>query len=218
MAVVTVSPRTCSGLAYSGVISCSPAAVGASVWPAISGLSSLAMPKSSSLGTPSCVDEHVGRLDVAVDDQVLVRVLHRRGQLQEEVEPRVGVEFAAIGVVDQRRAVDILHHQVGPSVGGGAAVEQPRDVRVVESGEDLPLGAEAADDRIGVHPPLEDLQRHPLVEGVVVAHGQEHRAHAALSQLADEPVGADARLERLVECVVGLGSGDVVGHGHNPRV
>ena len=89
---------------------------------------------------------------------------------------------------------------------------------MVEAGEDLPLGAEAADDGVGVHPPLEDLQGDPLVEDVVVAHGQEDRAHAALAQLADEPVGADARLERLVECVVGLGSGDVVGHGHNLRV
>ena len=56
VAVVTCSPRTCSGLAYSGVIICSPGAVAAaSVWPESSAFRSLAMPKSSSFGTPSCV-------------------------------------------------------------------------------------------------------------------------------------------------------------------
>ena len=53
MAVVTARPRTCSGLAYSGVISGWPAAVGASVWPPSSGFSSFAIPKSRSLGVPS---------------------------------------------------------------------------------------------------------------------------------------------------------------------
>ena len=37
----------------------------------------------------------------------------------------------------------VLHHEVGLAVLGFAGVEQARDVRVVQAGEDLPLGAEA---------------------------------------------------------------------------
>ena len=45
------------------------------------------MPKSSSLGSPVGGDQDVGRLEVAVDDQVLVRVLDGRADAPEEVEP-----------------------------------------------------------------------------------------------------------------------------------
>ena len=182
------------------------------------GIEQLGDAEIEQLGDAVLGDQHVGRLDVAVDHQVLVRVLHRRGQLQEDVEPRVGVEHARFGVLDQRRAVDELHHQVRPAVGRRAAVEQPGDVGMVEAGEDLPLGAEAADDGIGVHPALQHLEGDALVERVVVADGEIDRAHAALAQLADQAVGTDARFERRVERVVGLRSGRVVRHGHDRRV
>ena len=50
----------------------------------------LAMPKSITFGTgtPSCsVDQDVRRLDVAVDDPLLVRVLDRLADLDEQIEP-----------------------------------------------------------------------------------------------------------------------------------
>ena len=50
------------------------------------------MPKSSSFTRPSVVDEHVGRLDVPVDDQVRVRMRDRREHVEEEAEPRFHVE------------------------------------------------------------------------------------------------------------------------------
>ena len=59
-------------------------------------------------------------------------------------------------------------------------------------GEDLALVAEAADDRLGVHAALEDLERHALLEGVVAADRQVDGAHAAAAQLADQAVRADA--------------------------
>ena len=79
---------------------------------------------------------------------------------------------------------------------------------MVQAGEDLPLGAEAADDGVGVHAALEDLQRDALVEHVVVAHREEHGAHAALAQLAHEPVGPDSGAVRPARG--GLDSGEVV--------
>ena len=75
---------------------------------------------------------------------------------------------------------------------------------MVEAGEDLALGAEAPHDRLGVHAALEDLEGDALVEHVVVAHRQEHGAHAALAQLADQPVGADARVGALDGVVEGM--------------
>ena len=44
------------------------------------------MPKSSSLTVPSCEQEDVRRLDVAVHDALLVRVVERVAQLRDDVE------------------------------------------------------------------------------------------------------------------------------------
>ena len=63
---------------------------------------------------------------------------------------------------------------------------------MIEPGKDLPLGAEAAHDRLGVHPALQDLERDALAERVVIARGEVHGAHAALTELAHQAVGADA--------------------------
>ena len=46
------------------------------------------MPKSSSLTWPSAVDQHVRRLQVAVDDQVGVRVRDRRQHVEEQPDAR----------------------------------------------------------------------------------------------------------------------------------
>src|SRR5688572_19332910 len=98
-----------------------------------------------------------------------------------------------------RLALDELHREVGQAVGRGAAVEQAADEWMVEAGEDLALVAEAPDDRLGVHAALEDLQRHPLLEGVVAPDREIHRAHAAAAQLSDQAVRADAAaLNRLL--------------------
>ena len=48
------------------------------------------MPKSMTLGTgrPSCsVDQHVGRLEVAMDDALLMGVLHGLADLNEQLQP-----------------------------------------------------------------------------------------------------------------------------------
>ena len=88
------------------------------------------------------VDQDVRGLDVAVDHQVLMGVLHRGADLAEEVDP--GVESQAVlgRSTVEGHALDVLHDQVGPAVVGGAAVEEARDAGVVEGGQDLPLGAE----------------------------------------------------------------------------
>jgi hypothetical protein len=136
--------------------------------------------------------------------------LHGRAEQQEELQPRRRLQVARVGVIDERSALDELHHQIRQAVRRAAAVEQARDVRVIQAGEDLPFGAEPPHDRLGVHSALEDLQGDALVEDVVVAHGQEDRAHAALAELAHEPVGAQARVHAW-RAVGGVDAGDVVG-------
>jgi hypothetical protein len=58
-------------------------------------------------------------------------------------------------------------------------------------GEGLPLGLEASDDRPGVHPQLDDLERHAATDGVHL-FGQVHNPHAAFTELLEDLVRADA--------------------------
>ena len=65
--------------------------------------------------------------------------------------------------------------------------------RMVERGEDLPLGAEAAHQRLAARGAArEQLDRHPLPELAVRALGEVDDPHAAAADLLDQPVGAIA--------------------------
>ena len=137
------SPSTCSGLANPGVSACMTVIVGAAPGSVALGCSSLAMPKSSSFTRPSGVDEDVAGLEVAVDDQTLMRVTHRAADVAKELQPLTHPVAALLAIAVERLAVDELHHEVRQPVVGRAAVDEPRDVGVLEAREDLALRAQA---------------------------------------------------------------------------
>ena len=120
-----------------------------------------------------------------------MRVLHRRADLPEQLQPRGGIEPARLAVLHDGLALDVLHGEVRQTVGRRPAVEEAGDVRVLEAGEDLTLVAEAADDGIGVHAAFEDLDGDALLVRVVAADGQIDRPHAATSQLATQTIRPD---------------------------
>ena len=96
----TASPRTCSGLAYSGVISCRPAP-SARASGRRARVEQLGDAEVEQLGRAVGGHQDVGRLEVAVDDQVLVRVLDGRADVTEQLEARRGVEPVRVAVVDR---------------------------------------------------------------------------------------------------------------------
>ena len=61
---------------------------------------------------------------------------------------------------------------------------------MVHERQGLPLDLEPGDDLGGVHPRLDDLQRHLAVHRVRLLGPVDH-THAALAQPFDQPVGAD---------------------------
>ena len=104
---------------YIGVPSSWPhlvAAVSAVSWRSIA----LAMPKSMILGTgPLSLrgDQHIRRLDVAMDDSFLMRVLDGIANDAEQLQPLWNRQFVLISVLGDGHALDQLHHEVG--TGGG---------------------------------------------------------------------------------------------------
>src|SRR6185295_14738833 len=100
------------------------------------------------------------------------------------------------GDVD-RPAVDIFRDQERLAVRRRAAVDELADRGVREPGQDLALGEEPPARLLARQAASgEGLERHPLAIGAVGPLGQEHPAHPALSQLAQNVVAIDARGQR----------------------
>ena len=137
-------------------------------------------------------DQDVRGLDVAVDDGAAMRIGDGRAHLAKELQPFGDVECLLVAIVVDRQPLDVLHDEVRQAVLGRVAVEQARDVRVIEAGEDLPLVAEAAQHGLRVHAALDELDGDLLLVLAVGAPREIDRAHpAAADPLQDLPVADD---------------------------
>jgi hypothetical protein len=159
------------------------------------------MPKSSSLGVPSFAgssDQDVAGLEVAVHDEVLVRVLHCVAHGEQQSDARADVEAMTIAIGIDRLAFDELHHEIRLPALRRAAVDEARDVGVLERGESLTLAAEAPQDLVGVHAALDDLERDALHEFTVGARREVDDAHAAARETALESIAPDRAADHVV--------------------
>ncbi len=136
-------------------------------------------------------DQDVAGLDVAMHDQAAVRVAHRVAHGQEEAQARRDVEPRLVAVAIDRRALDVFHDEVWQAVGGRAAVEQPRDVRMFQPCQDLALGPELPH-ALRIEQAAHHLDGDLLQELVVVAFGEVDGAHAAFAEHAHQAVRTEA--------------------------
>src|SRR5262245_57696107 len=134
------------------------------------------------------VDQNVRWLQVTMDDAVLMRVSHGVQDLFEQAQPRGQIEVSVIGVIQQRPSLDVLHHQIGKAFVRAATVENARDIRVLEMGENLPFASEAVEQRAAVHAALHDLDGDIFPKYVVIAAGPVDAAHATLALKPDDLV------------------------------
>jgi len=122
---------------------------------------------------------------------MLMHVVHGGAQVPEQVDALVHAELPHVAIHIDGVAFDVLHHEVRRAFLGGAAIEQMRDVRMAQLREDLPLSLEPAQQRVGVEPRLQQLDRDLLLVLLVVAHCLEHLAHAAAAGFVDDAIGAE---------------------------
>ena len=133
------------------------------------------------------VDDHVVRLDVAVDDAVAVRVAER-GEDLARVRDRDGhrAEPARADQLLERPPLDVLHDDVVGAV-RLASIEDGDDVRVREAGGMRRLSAEALDELLVVRvAAVEHLDGDTPAELLVL--GEVDVGHAAAAELARHAV------------------------------
>lgn len=125
-----------------------------------------------------------------MDDTAIVSILHCFADLTEQAQGVRYAQFPAVAPLIDQLAVDVFHHHVGDVVLRAAAVEQTSDVRVVETGQDLPLISETAQHLFGSGVRVHQLDGDVPPELAVRSFGEVHRAHAAVTDLAQYAIGA----------------------------
>ncbi len=116
----------------------------------------------------------------------------------EQLQPLARRELVLIAVVGDGDAADQLHHEVRPAALGRAGVEHAGDVGMVHQGQRLPLGLEPGDHVAGVHPRLDDLERHLAADGLLLL-GDKDEAKSAFADLLHQLVRADRRADLLAD-------------------
>jgi hypothetical protein len=160
-------------------------------------------------------DEHVARLDVAMHDEVAVRMRDGGQHLHEQADALLDAQALRVGMAVDALAVDQLEHEVGLAVGRDAGIEHAGDVRVGQPRENRALAPEALCRRVAEPRQVQQLDRHAAFVLAVGAACPPDGAAAALADRRFEAVGADAVAgERHAGCGRHAGVAGQQGVGH----
>ena len=143
-------------------------------------------------------DDDVTRLQVAMNDQILVRVCDRIASLQKQVEPFVQAGTALPAPFGDRHALDQFHDHVRTTIVGNACIVQARNPGMFKAGQDAAFGDETTEvfDCIGT----QQFQCDLLFELTVGTLGAVDLAHATPAQQRQHAIGADAMAGLQFDC------------------
>ena len=134
--------------------------------------------------------QDVRGLDVPVDNPLLMRVLNRVTDLDEQIQPLAGGQVLLVAIPGDRNPFDQLHHEVRPPALGSPPIQHLSDVGMVHQRQRLALRLKSRHHLPGVHTQFDDLECHaPLDRHLLFGH--VHHATAALPDLFQQLVAAD---------------------------
>ncbi len=136
--------------------------------------------------------QHVAWLDVAVDDQRLMRRFDDAAQFDQQLHtlPQGEMLVATVGVY--RHAVDEFHHVPGAPILTDAGIDQPRDARMLEAGQRLSFDVKARETGGRSQLLAHQLDGNLLLDRIL-APGTVHHAHATRPDLLDQTIAVDQR-------------------------
>ena len=91
-------------------------------------------------------DQDIRRLEIAMDNALLMGVLDGLAYLDEQLEPLAGAEPLLVAVLGDRHTANQLHHKIRTSLLRGTAIEDLGDMRMLHQRQGLTLRLEAGDD------------------------------------------------------------------------
>ena len=92
----------------------------------------------------------------------------------------------------------MLHHEIRRAILEIAAVDQARDRRVIEGGEDMPFAVQSAAQPRMQRRVLQYLDGDGLLILRIIALAAVHGAHAAVPENRHHPIRTDARADQSI--------------------
>ena len=118
--------------------------------------------------------------------------IDRRAHRTKQFQAIGDGQAATVAVLVDRPAIDVLHDQIGHSLGRRAPVEQAGNVRMIQTGKQLALLIKSPQQRLPAAAVTDELDGHLLLELAVVADRPVHRTHPATADDLFQAVRADA--------------------------
>ena len=135
-------------------------------------------------------NQDIRRFDVAMDDTLLMGVLYAIANRCEEGQALLCAQPLGVAILRQRNSADVFHGEKRSALVGRARLEGLGDVGVVHERQGLPLGFESSQYLLGVHPPLDQFERHPAPNRGLLL-GLPHLAHSPLANFLKKVEVAD---------------------------
>src|SRR5579863_1765788 len=126
--------------------------------------------------------QDVRGFEIPMHDEVLMGVMHRGTNDLKQLEPGRQVETVRITEGVDGEAIDVLHDNVDGSVRQGAAVQEMRDIRMIELGQDLTLDFESGLHSLPRRAAVNHLDSYLLLELGISALGEQNLSHTADAQ------------------------------------
>jgi hypothetical protein len=104
-------------------------------------------------------DQDIGGFQIAMDDALLMRVLHRLADRHEQLQTLLRRQVFLVAVLGNGQALDQLHDEIGSCRVRRASVQHLGDVGVVHHRQRLAFLLEAGNHLVRVHSRLDDLNR-----------------------------------------------------------
>src|SRR5947199_10838528 len=145
-----------------------------------------------------------------MDNQIPMRKFNRGADLQKQLQSLTRRQPLRDCKSSHRFADNVVHDEVGQTIVGCACIEQPRDIWVIEPGQDLAFRSETAQDLSRVGASIQYLDRNLFLKLTIGTLRQKYCAHPAAAKFTDDDIRAHtlsaARRSLLPEsagCVVG---------------
>src|SRR5262245_34110166 len=140
-----------------------------------------------------------------MNDQVAVRVGNRGADFAKKFQTFWDRERLFVAILVDRQPIDVFHHKVRQPVLCRSAVQQSRDVWMIEPRQNLPLVPKMSQHGVSVRAAFDQFDRNLLTILVVGTLGEKHRAHSAATEFANNAVTIDQFSGRKIVSLKTLG-------------
>src|SRR4029453_19101978 len=149
-------------------------------------------PKIEQLRLSFRVGQNVARLDVAMNNQIRMGKVNCGADFQKQLQSLTRRQLLRDCKASHSCADNVVHDEVRQTIVSRACVEQPRDIWVIEFGQDLAFCSETAQDLSRVCASIQYLDRDLFLKLTVSALRQKYCAHPAAAKFTDDDIRAHA--------------------------